>query len=166
MNRYTILTILGLLALAACSAVTKKEVTFEEPACNVTFKPEGAHCTTLVKCVTKHERLRIDYKNMTGRYAVYSIFTPGDPSNYSVTVFEGGQFKKFDYTFPFYELCDAVMYMSKQYNLWPPTPQACVENTGSFCCVAFLITAVALICTLLYIKFRQRRIFIDEKKMP
>ena len=56
------------------------------------------------------------------------------------------------------------MYMSKQYKLWPP--QKCLENTGTFCSTALLITALALVCTLLYLKYKSRRSFIDEKKMP
>nr|QDO15442.1 membrane glycoprotein E3 gp19K [Human mastadenovirus C]QVX26564.1 E3 gp19K [Human mastadenovirus C]WHN38650.1 E3 gp19K [Human mastadenovirus C] len=155
--------ILGLFALAAvCNAA--KKVEFKEPACNVTFKSEANECTTLIKCTTEHEKLIIRHKDKIGKYAVYAIWQPGDTNDYNVTVFQGENHKTFMYKFPFYEMCDITMYMSKQYKLWPP--QKCLENTGTFCSTALLITALALVCTLLYLKYKSRRSFIDEKKMP
>lgn len=155
--------ILGLLTLASAHGTTQK-VDFKEPACNVTFAAEANECTTLIKCTTEHEKLLIRHKNKIGKYAVYAIWQPGDTTKYNVTVFQGKSHKTFMYTFPFYEMCDITMYMSKQYKLWPP--QNCVENTGTFCCTAMLITVLALVCTLLYIKYKSRRSFIEEKKMP
>ncbi|WOW71983.1 glycosylated membrane protein 18.6 kDa [Human adenovirus 1] len=160
MIKYIILSLLTLAAV--CSAA--KQVQFKEPACNVTFKSEANECTTLIKCITEHEKLIIRHKDKAGKYAVYAIWQPGDPNNYNVTVFQGNDSKVFLYEFPFYEMCDITMYMSKQYKLWPP--QKCVENTGTFCFTALLITVITLVCTLLYIKFKSRRSFIEEKKMP
>nr|4E5X_G Chain G, Early E3 18.5 kDa glycoprotein [Human adenovirus 6]4E5X_H Chain H, Early E3 18.5 kDa glycoprotein [Human adenovirus 6] len=97
-----------------------KKVEFKEPACNVTFKSEANECTTLIKCTTEHEKLIIRHKDKIGKYAVYAIWQPGDTNDYNVTVFQGENRKTFMYKFPFYEMCDITMYMSKQYKLWPP----------------------------------------------
>ncbi len=159
-----LLTLFVLALAASCQAFS--EADFIEPQCNITYKSERAICTILIKCVTQHDKVTVKYKDQSKKDALYSSWQPGDDQKYNVTVFQGKLSKTYNYTFPFEQMCDFVMYMEKQYKLWPPTPQGCVENPGSFCMISLCVTVLALILTLLYLRFKSRQSFIDEKKMP
>ncbi|AP_000284.1 E3 gp19K [simian adenovirus 21] len=140
---------------------------FDPDNCTLTFAPEAGRCGVLIRCGRECSPIEIHHNNKLWNNTLFTTWQPGDPEWYTVSVRgPDGSIRTANNTFIFAEMCDLTMFMSKQYNLWPPSKENIVAFSLAYCLCTCLITAILCICIHLLIATRHRNSNKEKEKMP
>ncbi|QTV99697.1 19 kDa MHC class I antigen-binding glycoprotein [Human adenovirus 7] len=169
-----ILAVLALLSLLGLGSANLNPLDhdlcldFDPENCTLTFAPDTSRlCGVLIKCGWDCRSVEITHNNKTWNNTLSTTWEPGVPEWYTVSVRgPDGSIRISNNTFIFSEMCDLAMFMSRQYDLWPPSKENIVAFSIAYCLVTCIITAIICVCIHLLIVIRPRQSNKEKEKMP
>ncbi|ANQ44390.1 gp19k [Human adenovirus 4a] len=163
-----LVAVLLILGLGSTAVVTEKAdpcLTFNPDKCQLSFQPDGNRCAVLIKCGWECDSVVIHYKNKTRNNTLASTWQPGDPEWYTVSVPGAhGSLRTVNNTFIFKHMCNTAMFMSRQYDMWPPRKENIVVFSIAYSLCTVLITAIVCLSIHMLIAIRPRNNAEKEKQ--